>query len=109
MRSLHIFFAILAVLFLVTLNLNEGSRVLDEKEEEEDNCKWAMRMMMKDQLKLQSLAKGPPPSSGPNPPIPGGSSTSTITQKSFAGRRALPPPPTPANTKFMAPSGVATS
>ena len=66
-----------------------------DEDEEQDNYEG---MMMKKEdynhLNLQSLKKTVPPK-GPNPPIPGRSSTSTIAQKGFAGRRAMPPPQPP--------------
>ncbi|XAR58618.1 hypothetical protein NMG60_11014090 [Bertholletia excelsa] len=85
MRSLNSVLATLVlVIFLLSIERNQASRLLRGGEEEG----W----MKKQSLLLLSSERGPGQPSGPNGGYIPASSTSTIGQRGFAGH-ATPPPP----------------
>ncbi|KAG8370769.1 hypothetical protein BUALT_Bualt13G0017900 [Buddleja alternifolia] len=91
MRSLKLTLAIIAVIFLITINQYEATRVLDEEEEQ-----WMKRGQ---NVLLQSLQRRPvrPPSPNGCTWVPGSGGrpcTATVSQQNFAGHvTASPPPP----------------
>ncbi|GFY98829.1 hypothetical protein Acr_13g0002620 [Actinidia rufa] len=99
MRPVTIVLVFLALALLLSPKPYEASRILHEETQE-----W----MKKKNLSLQSRAKGPVPSSEPNPPkrtSKSNNQVSTTSQKSFVVHAM---PPQPVNPHKMVPFGRVT-
>lgn len=90
-------FAILAIVFVLSMKPNGGCRVLNGQEEELSK--------IPNVIILQSLQKGPVPP--PGNPI--GHTSATVSEKGFAGHFMAQPPPSHAHPRLVVPLGVVTN
>ncbi|KAB2602239.1 hypothetical protein D8674_003244 [Pyrus ussuriensis x Pyrus communis] len=93
MRFLNVLLAVLAVVFLMSMDLHvasAGRMWHDEKE----NLK-TITIVNKNIVLMDSKQRGNTPPSGPNPPIPryADLADTTINQRNFAGHTTTTPPP----------------
>ncbi|TQD87370.1 hypothetical protein C1H46_027106 [Malus baccata] len=93
MRFLNCLFAVITVVFLMSMDLHvvsAGRMLHDEKE----NLK-TITTVNKNIVLMDSKQRGDPPPPGPNPTTPGSAdlADTTINQRNFAGHTTTTPPP----------------